>query len=62
MHINETRVQAPHETFLAAYDLNIGPPKSKTTNRNGIRENPLAAKQMSARTEGEVGGRKASRH
>ena len=27
MHIRETRVQAPHETFLAAYDLNIGPPK-----------------------------------
>ena len=39
MHIRETRVQAPHVTFLDTYDLSTGSPKSKTTKRNGIREN-----------------------
>ena len=40
VHIRETRVQAPHVTFLATYDLNTGSPRGKTTKRNGIRENP----------------------
>ena len=37
MHIRETRVQAPHVTFLARYDRSTGSPRSKTTKRNGIR-------------------------
>ena len=43
VHIRETCVQAPHVTFvtfLATYDLSTGSPISKTTKRNGIRENP----------------------
>ena len=34
------RVQAPHVTFHATYDLSTGSPRNKTTKRNRIRENP----------------------
>ena len=41
VHIRETRVQAPHVTFIATYDLKIGSPRKEkeSVKRNGIREN-----------------------